>query len=143
LLSDDSAAAGSSSPFVPLLGRVSDLPRVLAERPVGQVVMLELPSTDAEARTVIGICHEHGCRLLIHNNLAERYTHPIVPTIEEGRHFYTLQEEPLEDPLNRLIKRLFDLAVALPIVVLVLPPMCAWVWSMQRWQAPGPLFHVR
>jgi exopolysaccharide biosynthesis polyprenyl glycosylphosphotransferase len=142
LLSDD-AAPGSSSPFVPLLGPVSDLRRVLTERQVGQVVLLELPSTDAEARAVIDICQEQGCRLLIHNNLAERYTHPLVPTIEEGRHFYTLQEEPLEDPVNRIIKRAFDVALALPVVLLILPPLCAWVWIMQRLQAPGPLFHVR
>lgn len=143
LLSDDDGAAGSASPFVPLLGRVADLTRVLGERPVGQVVLLGLPASDEEARNVIDICQEQGCRLLIHNNLAERYTHPLVPTVEDGRHFYTLQEEPLEDPVNRLIKRLYDIVVALPMVMLVLPALCAWVWLMQRGQAPGPLLHVR
>ncbi|MDO8541176.1 MAG: exopolysaccharide biosynthesis polyprenyl glycosylphosphotransferase [Opitutaceae bacterium] len=143
LLSDDPSAADSAAPFVPMLGRVADLPRILQERPVGQVVLLELPATDAEARGVIDICQDHGCRLLIHNNLAERYTHPVVPIIEEGRHFYTLQEEPLEDPLNRLLKRGFDLLIAVPVVLFVLPPLCLCVAVMQRWQAPGPLFHVR
>ncbi len=143
LLSDDDVAETAPSPAVPLLGGVADLPRVLLERPVGQVVLLELPATDAEARAVIDICQEHGCRLLIHNNLAERYTHPVVPIIEEGRHFYTLQEEPLEDPLNRLLKRTYDLLLAIPVVLLVLPPLCAWVAVRQRGQAPGPLFHVR
>jgi exopolysaccharide biosynthesis polyprenyl glycosylphosphotransferase len=142
LLSDD-PEAGSATPFTPLLGRVADLPRVLGERAVGQVVLLGLPATDDEARTVIDICQEQGCRLLIHNNLAERYTHPLVPTMEEGRHFYTLQEEPLEDPLNRLVKRTCDVVISLPVVLFVLPPLCAWVWLMQRRQAPGPLFHVR
>lgn len=143
LLSDDGAAAGSVSPFVPLLGRMEELGKVLVERQVGQVVLLELPANDEEARALITVCQDHGCRLLIHNNLAERYTHPLVPTVEDGRHFYTLQEEPLEDPLNRLIKRVYDLAISAPVVALVLPPMCAWVWLMQRRQAPGPLFHVR
>lgn len=143
LLSDDSAAAGSAAPFVAVLGRVSDLSRVLEEREVAQVVLLELPATDAEARAVIDICQEHGCRLLIQNNIAERYTHPVVPILEEGRHFYTLQEEPLEDPLNRLLKRAFDLAIAVPVVLFLLPPLALWVWIMQRAQAPGPLFHVR
>ena len=32
------------------------------------------------------------------------------------RHFYTLQEEPLEDPVNRLSKRVFDLAIAVPVI---------------------------
>jgi lipopolysaccharide/colanic/teichoic acid biosynthesis glycosyltransferase len=116
---------------------------VLAEKQVGQVLLLELPASDEEARNLIDICQHHGCRLLIHNNLAERYTHPLVPTLEDGRHFYTLQEEPLEDPLNRLIKRAYDLLIAVPVVVLVLPPLCVWVGVRQRMQAPGPLFHVR
>jgi exopolysaccharide biosynthesis polyprenyl glycosylphosphotransferase len=127
----------------PLLGEVGDLSRVLSERQVGQVILLELPPNDAEGRQIVDICREHGCRLLIHDNLADRYTHPLVPIVEEGRHFYTLQEEPLEDPLNRLLKRCFDIAIALPVVVLVLPPLCLLVWFRQRREAPGPLFHVR
>jgi lipopolysaccharide/colanic/teichoic acid biosynthesis glycosyltransferase len=115
----------------------------LREREVAQLVLLEFPATDAEARTIIDRCQEHGCRLLIHNNLEERYTLPLVPITEEGRHFYTLQEEPLEDPANRVLKRVFDLAIALPVVVLLLPPLCLLVAGVQRWQAPGPLFHVR
>ncbi len=141
-LSDDAEAAQAGLP-APFLGRIEQLPRVLEERAVGQVMMLELPPSDAEARRVIEICQERGCRLLIHSNIEEHYTHPLVPVVEEGHHFYTLQEEPLEDPANRLVKRALDLAVAVPVVVLVLPPLCAWVWLMQRWQAPGPLFHVR
>jgi lipopolysaccharide/colanic/teichoic acid biosynthesis glycosyltransferase len=128
---------------VPWLGTSADLPRVLEERLVGQVIMLELPASDLEASRVINTCRDCGCRLLIHSNIEERYTQPLVPVTEEGRHFYTLQEEPLEDPLNRLTKRAFDLVIAVPVVVLVLPPLCAWVAAMQRIQAPGPLFHAR
>lgn len=142
LLSDDAARGGTAPSSLPLLGRVADLRRVLGERTVGQVILLELP-VDEAGREVIEVCHEAGCRLLIHNDFAERHTHPLVPTVEEGRHFYTLQEEPLEDPLNRLVKRLYDIVIALPVVVLVLPPLGAWVWLMQRVQAPGPLFHAR
>ncbi|HVU33331.1 MAG TPA: exopolysaccharide biosynthesis polyprenyl glycosylphosphotransferase [Opitutaceae bacterium] len=141
VLSDEAVPAGRSLPG-PLLGRVAEIERVLTERQIAQVILLELPTSDADGRALIEICRDHGCRLLIHNNLAERYTHPLVPMIEEGRHFYTLQDEPLEDPLNRLVKRSFDVAVALP-GCLLLAPMCAWVWWMQRREAPGPLFHVR
>lgn len=143
MLSDDPPADGGDGRGTPWLGRLADLSRVLVEHQVGQVILLELPASDAEARKVIELCQEHGCRLLIHNNLAERYTQPLVPTIEGGRHFYTLQEEPLEDPINRLLKRAYDIVVSLPVVVLVLPVLCGWVWIVQRFQSPGPLFHVR
>ena len=141
LLSPEEPGAGALP--VPWLGRPQDLGRVLDEGRVGQVIMLELPATDADAGRAIAACRERGCRLLIHSDIEERYTQPLVPVTEEGRHFYTLQEEPLEDPFNRIIKRAFDVAVALPAVVLLLPPLCAWVAVMQRLQAPGPLFHAR
>ena len=143
LLTNDSDGWRTSALPAPLLGKISDLGRVLTEREVGQVILLELPATDAEARRIIATCHDQGCRLLIHNDFTERYTHPLVPTVEDGRHFYTLQEEPLEDPLNRLVKRTFDVVIALPVVVLILPVLSGCVWIMQRAQAPGPLFHVR
>jgi exopolysaccharide biosynthesis polyprenyl glycosylphosphotransferase len=143
ILSPEPPAPDPAALSVPWLGTPSELPRVLGERLVGQVIMLELPASDEEAGKVIAACRDHGCRLLIHSNIEERYTQPLVPITEEGRHFYTLQEEPLEDPLNRMIKRSFDLAVAVPVVVLILPPLCAWVAIMQRIQAPGPLFHAR
>jgi exopolysaccharide biosynthesis polyprenyl glycosylphosphotransferase len=128
---------------VPHLGHPSDLARVLDETVVGQVIMLELPPTDEQAGHLISACRERGCRLLIHSDIGERYSHPLVPVMEQGRHFYTLQEEPLEDPFNRLIKRSFDIVVALPVVGLILPPLCAWVAVMQKVQAPGPLYHSR
>lgn len=143
VLSDDTPPTATTPVELPWLGRVGELGRVLAERQAVQVVLMELPDSDDEARSFIEICREHGCRLLIHDNLAERYTHALVPIVEQGRHFYTLQEEPLEDPLNRLIKRGIDLAVSVPVVCLILPPLCLWVWWMHRHQAPGPLFHVR
>ena len=106
LLSPEAPPAGPDALAVPWLGTLRELPRVLAEGHVGQVIMLELPATDAEADTVIDACRHSGCRLLIHSDIEERYTQPLVPVTEEGRHFYTLQEEPLEDPLNRIIKPL-------------------------------------
>jgi exopolysaccharide biosynthesis polyprenyl glycosylphosphotransferase len=143
LLSPESPPSDPATLLVPWLGTFSDLPAVLESRPVGQVIMLELPTSDAEAAAVIEACRNRGCRLLIHSDIEERYSEPLVPITEEGRHFYTLQEEPLEDPFNRILKRSYDIAISLPVVVLVLPWLCCWVAVMQRLQAPGPLFHAR
>jgi exopolysaccharide biosynthesis polyprenyl glycosylphosphotransferase len=143
VLSPEAPASGAEAIPAPWLGTLADLPRVLEEKPVGQVVMLELPASDDEAGRIITACRDRGCRLLIHSDIEERYTQPLVPITEEGRHFYTLQEEPLEDPINRLLKRSFDLVVAFPVVIVALPFLCAWVAVMQAAQAPGPLFHAR
>lgn len=55
----------------------------------------------------------------------------------------TAASEPLENPLNRLLKRSLDIAVSLPVVLVVLPPLSVVVWWMQRRQSPGALIHCQ
>ncbi len=48
--------------------------------------------------------------------------------------------EPLEDPVNRAMKRMLDLVSGFFGAVLILPPMMLFVYFLQRSQSPGPLF---
>ncbi|MEM0966401.1 MAG: exopolysaccharide biosynthesis polyprenyl glycosylphosphotransferase [Verrucomicrobiota bacterium] len=67
---------------------------------------------------------------------------PILHT-ESGLQFLGFLSEPLESPFNRLAKRVFDIAVALPVCLFVLPPLALCVWLTQRSQSPGSLFFVQ
>ena len=130
----------SATPFA---GEVGDLPRVLGEKGIAQVILLEVPADPKVARLIVEQCQARGCRLLVHHQVEEVLGHPVVSSDEGGHHFFTLHHEPLEEPLNRVVKRVFDVLVALPVVLLVLPPLMLVVWLGQRRQSPGPLFHVR
>jgi exopolysaccharide biosynthesis polyprenyl glycosylphosphotransferase len=130
----------SAAPFA---GAVEALPRVLEERGIAQVILLEVPANEKIARQIVAHCQAWGCRLMVHHQVEEVLGHPVVSSDEGGHHFFVLHHEPLEEPLNRAIKRVFDVVVALPVVALALPPLMMWVWAMQRFQSPGPLFHVR
>jgi exopolysaccharide biosynthesis polyprenyl glycosylphosphotransferase len=127
----------------PFLGCLPDLPQRIEEKGAVQVIMLEIPRTTMEGRFIIETCQNKGARLLIYSNLAEQLQHPLVTVTEAGHQFYTLQEEPLEDPFNRLLKRTYDICLSLPVVLLFLPPLVILVWLMQRLQAPGSLFHIQ
>ena len=139
----DALTAAPRNSAAPFAGLVEDLPRVLEEKSIGQVILMELPEKAAVARQILAHCQARGCRLLIHHQVDEVLGHPVVSVDEGGRHFFALHDEPLEEPLNRALKRIFDLGVALPVVLFVLPELILLVWLMQRWQAPGPLFHSR
>ena len=128
---------------MPFVGDVSALPQALTERNIGQVVLLEVPGDMTAARMIVAQCQARGCRLLVHHQVEEVLGHPVVSADEGGHHFFTLHDEPLEEPINRGVKRLFDLLVAVPVVLLLLPPLIVVVWLVQRRQSPGPLFHVR
>ena len=139
-LTHEPVSRNDSASAFPFLGHLASLERVIRQRLVAQVIMLELPQQVADVRRILQICQEAGCRLLIYNNLSDLLRHPVTPVTEEGHQFYTLQDEPLESPLNRLVKRAFDIALSLPVALVVLPPLTVLVWALQRFQAPGPVF---
>jgi exopolysaccharide biosynthesis polyprenyl glycosylphosphotransferase len=141
-LSDDAAPRTVRS-VGKYLGPTQALIPIVEERQVAQVILLDVPNSREETARIVESCQAAGCRLLIYDNIAARMPIPMIPIVEAGHYFFTAQQEPLEDPSNRVVKRVFDIAISLPIVLFVLPPLCLWVWVMQRLQAPGPLFFVR
>jgi exopolysaccharide biosynthesis polyprenyl glycosylphosphotransferase len=128
---------------IPVLGGSDDIERVIRERGITQIILLELPVFTELHRHLIGVCDQLGVRLLIVSDLEEKLRHPITHFEDGGFRFIGLREEPLENPLNRFLKRTIDLAIAIPMMILVFPPLAMIVWIAQRLQSPGPLFHVQ
>lgn len=134
-------AETSAIPSLRQLGSFADIPTILRDRRVMQIVMLEPPANRHDAETLLRICLANGTRLLIHNHYAYKLDYPF-QTIQDERHsFLTLQDEPLEDPLNRALKRGLDILVATIVLTTVMAPLAALVAIFHRRQSPGPLFH--
>jgi len=122
------------------LGVASELPDLIEKHAINQLVLLEARQSREWVHDVMQVADEKGCQVLIYNPWAEYFDSPL-NSVRDGPHtFFIPREEPLESPLNRLIKRAIDLAVALPVVVLVLPPLSLYVRRRQRKESPGPVF---
>jgi exopolysaccharide biosynthesis polyprenyl glycosylphosphotransferase len=126
---------------LPLFGRVEDISHVLAEQHVGQIVLLQFYLDREHSNRVIQAAQRSGCRVRLYNNLNSFYEHPVTVDHEGKYTFFTLDDEPLENPVNRIQKRVLDIAVSLPVVLFVLPPLTILVWMIQRVQSPGPIFY--
>jgi exopolysaccharide biosynthesis polyprenyl glycosylphosphotransferase len=149
LISDDDidppkdGFAGANNPGVPLLGRPDQLENIIRDHGITQVILLEFPLFSEANQNVIQICDQLGVRLLILSDLEERLRHSVTHFEDGGFRFIGLREEPLENPLNRFLKRAIDMAVALPVILIIFPILAAIVFIAQRLQSPGPLFHVQ
>jgi len=133
---------GASNLSLPHLGAAQDLRRVLMEHDVGQVVISQSVFTAEEGRALASCAEEYGCRVRFFANVQSYFgDHPVCIEHEGAFTFATFLTEPLDNPVNRLMKRIFDIGVSLPIVVFVLPPLTFVVWMIQRVQSPGPVFH--
>lgn len=139
----DQSSFGEMTLEVPYLGETDKLQQVIQAKNIHQVILLDWLDDQEEMERVVEICEKEGCRFMIHNRYATNFARNLVGSEEGGQHFFVMQEEPLEDPVARAIKRTLDIAVSLPIVALIIPPLSLVVWLGQRIQAPGPLMFVR
>jgi putative colanic acid biosynthesis UDP-glucose lipid carrier transferase len=126
---------------IPVLGGFDRFRSAIQEHGVTQVVMLEFPQFNEQNRKLIATCDQLGVRLLIVSDLEEKLGHPVTHFDDDGFRFIGLREEPLENPFNRGIKRTIDYIFAVPIMLILFPPLAVIVWLAQRLQSPGPLFH--
>ncbi|MEI8340226.1 MAG: sugar transferase [Verrucomicrobiota bacterium] len=132
---------GTRTPLgLPILGTYAQIEQVLKAEDVSQVILLDFLG---EQRNLVRSIQSHGARMHILSITADILGHPIVIEQDEGYHFIALHEEPLENPVNRTLKRALDLAVSIPVVVFILPVLSAIVWLAQRLQSPGPVFYLQ
>jgi putative colanic acid biosynthesis UDP-glucose lipid carrier transferase len=138
----DTAEAPPDS-ALPRLGGPDDLERTIERHRIDQVILVELIRLQDLLRGLTGICERRGIRLLAVSDLDEHFRHSVTFIDDDGVQLIGLREEPLEDPVNRLLKRALDIAVSLPVVLFILPVTTFIVWLLQRAQSPGPIFHTQ
>jgi exopolysaccharide biosynthesis polyprenyl glycosylphosphotransferase len=128
---------------IPVLGTPEELENIVRERGITQIILLEFPLSSDGKRDAVQICDRLGLRLIIVSDLEERLRHAVTHFEDDGFRFIALREEPLENPLNRFLKRALDLAISIPVMLIVFPICAALVWLTQRLQSPGPLLHTQ
>jgi exopolysaccharide biosynthesis polyprenyl glycosylphosphotransferase len=116
------------------------LERVVRRERITQVVLLELPEKRENLSQIVAVCNRLGSRLLMVDNLPEIFNRSVSHFSLSGLDLITVMDEPLEDPVNRLMKRAMDIAISSLVVVVILPPLALLVAIFQKFQSPGPLF---
>lgn len=130
---------------IPCLGSIDQLVRNIETHQISQVVIIEKSLSPEAAKRAMALAQKAGCRVRIYNNWQSDFQQQQRIMVErEGEYtFLTYEDEPLENPINRMVKRGFDIAISLPIVAFVLPPLTLFVWAFQRKQSAGPIFYAQ
>ena len=128
-------------PWPKILGSPAGLDAVCEEHAITQVILLQSPEATSSFDALLEAIYKRGARLTILNNLDEQVRHAVFAFEDDGLKFFTLHQEPLENPFSRVLKRCIDLAISLPAVFVVLPIAAAFVKIVQIFQSPGPLLY--
>jgi exopolysaccharide biosynthesis polyprenyl glycosylphosphotransferase len=130
---------GHGAPF-PVLGNLQQMGQVLKDQSVTQLILLDLSLGPDRLCELAQECEGAAVRVLALHDVNGYFRHSTTTFEDDGMRFIGLREEPLESPFNRFVKRAMDVAIALPVVTLLLPPVAALVMLIHRVQSPGPLF---
>ena len=95
---------------------------------------------DPEYRSALDLCHKLGLRVQVMLDKESLFGVNGHHIIDGDVHLITFADEPLQNPLNRIVKRCIDIVISLSVLLFVLPPLALIVWLAQRRQSPGPLF---
>jgi len=130
-----------ADPTLPLLGSLDQLNEIVQQQAVSHLIVMDLLIGSDRLRQITQVCEGSAVRLLAIDNLDSYFNHNTMVFEDDGVRLIGLREEPLESPVNRMIKRIMDLAIAVPVVVLILPFTTLLVYLCQRLQSPGPVLY--
>jgi len=130
----------SEDEALPSLGGVVEAERIFAEHQVTHAMLIDHRQGSRWVNEMVREAQKSGVRLWIYNYWSTLLKRPLVVERDEHETYFSLHEEPLENPMNRLIKRTFDVVVASIALVTVFLPVAVYTLLMQRLFSPGPLF---
>jgi len=133
------APAEELPPGIGKLGGPDDLDRVLDACEIGNIFIVGSPRDRRWLAGWMRLAEARGCRVSLVNDLDVFLQRRISFFRCDNIDLIELREEPLQNVINRLIKRGFDICLSLVVVVCILPPLILLVWILQKLQAPGPL----
>jgi Undecaprenyl-phosphate glucose phosphotransferase len=109
--------------YKPVLGKCSILQELLRDKLIDEVVVALPLKEYCKYREIIDICEKEGVRARIIPDYSEFFTGN--PKVEDfdGIPLLNIRHIPLDDPLNRFLKRIFDTAIALCAIILTGPLM--------------------
>ncbi len=138
LVSDDQTPEPPEN--IPWLGSVSEIETIIKSTGVSQLILVDMVASLSLIDNLTDLCERLGVRFMALQDFDDKLHQPITMVEDDGLFFISLYREPLENPLNRLLKRAFDITIALPVVLFILPVVSVLVWYLQRRESPGPLF---
>lgn len=133
--------AVATVPAFPVLGDFANLRDICRACHARLLLALGLEDQPDLIRTLQQLCDSLGMRLIWVDDKEDHFDGNLDSHRSGSRLYLTNWREPLEDPMNRFIKRTADILISGIFVATVLPGLCLFVKSLQILFSPGPLFY--
>lgn len=126
---------------LPLLGQLGDLRTICEETRAKALLFLGLGDRKDLVNPLTALTRELGLRAIWLDDFRTRYGSGCEGWHDQNYAIVSHLREPLEDPLNRILKRGIDFLGSALGIALLLPPALALVTVLHRLHSPGPLLY--
>jgi exopolysaccharide biosynthesis polyprenyl glycosylphosphotransferase len=127
---------------LPYLGRISGLSKAVAAAQADCVIVALPASMHDRTNRILLEYDRSGVELRIVSDLYGFITSPVAVDEIHGIPVFALKEAPLDRLGNRLLKRVLDLALTVP-ALLLLSPLLLLVALIVKLDSPGPVFYAQ
>ncbi len=125
------------------LGTIGDLDAICAEQEVEGIIVVNAHCHDDIVLALSQFCDHRSIRFMLFEDLTGRYGRRLVPHSLGASDLVFTMPEPLENPVNQMMKRVLDIVIALIALAFVFPPVALLVAIIHRLHSPGPLFFIQ
>jgi len=126
--------------FLPRAGRIQDLEKYLACHTPDEVVLCLEYEQYPQLQHLLEVCEKYGVKSSLLPLYAQYLPSRLYVEEIEGIPLMDLRHIPLDEPLNRILKRATDIVISLTALA-ALSPLLLLVAALVKITSPGPVFY--
>ena len=130
-------------PAKDVIGTLSELDNIIKKNNVEDVVIALHNDTNENLDDIVNICNKNAVKIHVIPDyfrfLSGRFQISTVSNLP----VITIRDEPLNEAIRRLIKRIFDVFFSLMIILFILSWLLPVLWLLIRLDSPGPAFFIQ
>lgn len=137
----DDVPVGSEQRSTEILGSVRDLPSLIQEHNVNEVVLATQGDLSGDVFQQLVVCQGQGVKISWMPTLYERLCYSVpIEYVDPEWALFAMQDQPIFSRLQLTVKRLVDIGIVLlclPTFLLLIPLLALLI----RLDSPGPIFY--
>ena len=121
------------------LGTYEDLPKILDERDVDEIVVALEPHETRFMKSIIETTEKEGIKLFVipfYNDYLP--ANPVIEEVDDVK-LFSVRTTPFDDPMNAFIKRTIDIVSSLVLIIITGPVMIFAAIGVRLSGGPGPI----
>ena len=125
------------------IGTFQEIESIISDKSIDEVFISLEQEEESSLRSIISLCNKYAVHTYIIPNylklLSAKYS---ISTVDKFP-VLTLRQEPLEEIHWRILKRTFDILIAVAVCITIVPWLFPIIFLFQKVFSPGPVFYLQ